>query len=177
MNIVGKTLQLFVLTLVAGMLLIGGSPITSYSKASDSSPLTKSEAVSLPEFIYNPAGRRDPFVPLVQKIKKTVVKPRKDRGPLEKFELSQLRLMALLIVQGVPRAMVKAPDGKSYTVKPGDLIGTTSGLVKRIETKKVVIDEASGQRIEKSPDRIVVEETGIDNYTGKEFKEYRYIQM
>jgi hypothetical protein len=73
--------------------------------------------------------------------------------------------------------MVKAPDGKSYTVKPGDLIGSNGGIVKRIETKTVVIDESSGQRIEKSPDRVVVEEIGADSYTGKEFKEFRYIEM
>ena len=72
--------------------------------------------------------------------------------------------------------MVKAPDGKSYTVNVGDYIGTNDGLVKKIETKVISIDE-NGLRVEKSPDRIVVEEGGIDSYTGQEIKENRYIAM
>jgi len=128
-------------------------------------------------FTYNPIGLRDPFVPLVQEVRKSIKKPKKDLGPLEKFQLNQFRLMAMLIIKGTPMAMVKAPDGKSYTVKPGDNIGSNEGIVKRIETKVMGIDQASGQRIEKSPDRVVVEETGIDNFTGKEFKQERYIEM
>lgn len=129
------------------------------------------------DFAYSPAGRRDPFAPLIQKILKTTKKPTRDLGPLEKYQLSQFRLLAMLIIDGSPRAMVKSPDGKSYTVKLGDLIGPNNGVVKRIETKTIDIDETTGQRIEKSPDRIVVEETGIENYTGKVFKEERYIEM
>jgi hypothetical protein len=129
------------------------------------------------EFTYNPIGHRDPFTPLVNKIFKTGTRPKRDLGPLEKFQLSQFRLMAMLIIKGTPRAMVKAPDGKSYTVKPGDLIGQRGGVVTKIETKTVGADPVTGQRVELSPDRVVVEETGVDNFTGKSFKEERYIEM
>lgn len=168
-----KSLQVLVVSLVASIVLAGEFPALVHAQDSVSTDIK----VEQPEYVYSPIGRRDPFAPLVQKIKKMSTKPEKEKGPLEKFELSQFRLMALLIIQGTPRAMVKAPDGKSYTVKPGDLIGSNGGIVKRIETKTVVIDESSGQRIEKSPDRVVVEEIGADSYTGKEFKEFRYIEM
>ncbi len=132
------------------------------------------------QFAYSPKGRRDPFKPLIQEkkavAKKSKGRPDKVKGPLERFELSQYRLIALMVVKGVPRAMVKAPDGKSYTVKIGDYIGMNDGIVKNIETKVVEVDE-NGMRIEKSPDRIVVEETGVDSYTGSETKEDRYIVM
>ena len=72
--------------------------------------------------------------------------------------------------------MVQAPDGKSYTVKINDYIGMNDGIVKNIETKVVEVDK-SGMRIEKSPDRIVVEELGVDGSTGKQIKENRYIVM
>lgn len=131
-------------------------------------------------FTYSPMGRRDPFKPLIEKkqpIAKTVNKrPEKVKGPLERFELNQFRLMAIMIVKGAPRAMVKAPDGKSYTVKVDDYIGMNDGQVKNIETKVIDIDE-NGMRVEKSPDRIVVEELGIDSLSGKEIKENRYIVM
>ncbi len=84
--------------------------------------------------------------------------------------------MAIMIVKGTPRAMVKAPDGRSYTVKVSDYIGMNEGRVKRIETKVIEID-STGMRVEKSPDRIVVEESGIDSYSGKTIKESRYIVM
>lgn len=129
------------------------------------------------QFTYNPAGRRDPFMSLVKKISTTVAKPKVNLGPLGKYELGQLRLMAMMVVDGTPRAMVKAPDGKSYTVKNGDLVGPSGGVVVRIETKKIEVDKITGQRIEKSPDRIVVVETGVDSYTGKMIKEERYIEM
>lgn len=129
---------------------------------------------------YSPKGRRDPFKPLIQD-KTNITKAKKGRsekfkGPLEKFELSQYRLIAIIIVNGVPRAMVKAPDGKSYTVNIGDYIGMNDGSVKKIEMKVVVIDD-HGLSVEKSPDRIVVEEGGIDSSTGQEIKENRYIAM
>ncbi|MCF6266653.1 MAG: pilus assembly protein PilP [Desulfuromusa sp.] len=133
------------------------------------------------DFAYSPKGRRDPFKPLIQEKKKVIAtkivrKERKIKGPLEKFELGQYRLIALMVVKGIPRAMVKAPDGKSYTVKVGEYIGMNDGIVKRIETKIIAVDK-NGLRIEKSPDRIVVEEVGVDSYTGKVVKENRYITM
>ncbi len=131
-------------------------------------------------FAYSPKGRRDPFKPLIQIKQKVATKikgrPEKLKGPLEKFELSQYRLIALMVVKGVPRAMVKAPDGKSYTVKVGAYIGMNDGFVRKIETKVVAMDE-NGLRVEKSPDRIVVEESSIDSTTGQEVKENRYIAM
>lgn len=135
---------------------------------------------STDDFSYSPMGRRDPFKPLVDKKEKIVKsvnkRPEKIKGPLEKFELSQFRLMAIMIVKGAPRAMVKAPDGRSYTVKVNDYIGMNGGQVKNIQTKTVTIDN-SGMRAEKSPDRIVVEEQGIDLLSGQVTKENRYIVM
>ena len=132
-------------------------------------------------FVYSPRGRRDPFKPLIQKepIVAEIVKkkePQRIKGPMEKFELEQYRLIAIMVVSGQPRAMVKAPDGKSYTVEVGEYIGMNNGIVSDIQTKDVAIDE-NGQRIEKSPDRIVVEEVGIDSLTGEEVTENRYIVM
>lgn len=140
----------------------------------------QSENSANDDFAYSPKGRRDPFKPLIQKqaqtVKKSNGRAEKLKGPLEKFELGQYRLIALMVVKGVPRAMVKAPDGKSYTVKVGEYIGLNGGRVKNIETKVIDVD-ANGMRVEKSPDRIVVEEVGIDSYTGNEVRENRYIVM
>ncbi len=132
-------------------------------------------------FAYSPQGRRDPFEPLVTKdpvigevVKK--IRPESLKGPLEKYELKQFRLLAIMVVRGTPHAMVEGPDGKSYTVKVDDYIGMNGGVVKDIQTKIIDVD-TNGMRIEKSPDRIVVEESGHDSTTGKEVIDYRYIVM
>ncbi len=131
-------------------------------------------------FVYSPMGRRDPFKPLVEEKQKIVGKARlrseKIKGPLEKYELDQFRLIAIMVVKGTPRAMVGAPDGKSYTVKVNDFIGMNGGKVSNIETKVIEIDKI-GMRMEISPDRIVVEEARVDVLSGKEIQENRYIVM
>ncbi len=154
----------------------------SNQNGTQKSAISKEIAVAqdaVEDFVYSLKGRRDPFKPLVQKkpeISNVKGRLEKIKGPLEKIELSQFRLMAIMVVNGVPRAMVEAPDGKGYSVKVGEYIGMKEGIVKNIETKVVEIDE-NGLRIEKSPDRIVVEEVGINSYTGKEVKKNRYIVM
>jgi Tfp pilus assembly protein PilP len=177
---VDRSLLALVVLLSAATLMVGICPVAVQAQEAETSVPVEVNTVmpaEKPEFVYSPAGRRDPFAPLIKQLRRGKVRSKKDKGPLEKYELGQFRLMALLIIEGTPRAMVKAPDGKSYTVKPGDLIGPNGGIVKRIETKIVALDEISGQRIVKSPDRLVIEEIGVDNFTGKEFKDYRYIQM
>ncbi len=132
-------------------------------------------------FTYNPGGRRDPFTPLIRRDEppaaiQTTRRPEELRGPLERYELRQLRLIAVMVVKGDPRAMVAAPDGKSYTVKNGDYIGINGGRVKDIQTRVIDVNE-QGTRVEKNPDRIVVEEVGIDSLSGNTVKEERYIVL
>ncbi len=165
-------------------LLLSGFFVDSFAQVdpvlTEATELTEVGDADETRFVYSPKGRRDPFAPLVQEKQKIAKKinrrSEKIKGQLEKFELSQYRLIAMMVVKGIPRAMVKAPDGKSYTVKLGEYIGMNDGLVKRIETKTVSIGE-NGMRVEKSPDRIVVEEIGIDSVSGKTVKENRYIVM
>ncbi len=61
--------------------------------------------------------------------------------PLQKYELEQLKLVAVMWGMNGSFAMLEAPDGKGYSVKKGDLIGTRDGKVKRIDKDQVVIEE------------------------------------
>ncbi len=160
--------------------LLGACPIMAQDVA-DTIAVVEPPVSNPDSFVYSPQGRRDPFEPLITKepivadIAKKV-RPESIKGPLEKFELKQFRLLAIMVVRGIPHAMVKAPDGKSYTVKVDDYIGMNGGIVTDIQTKIIDIDQ-NGMRIEISPDRIVIEESGLDNMTGKEVVDYRYIVM
>lgn len=91
-------------------------------------------------FVYSPTGRRDPFEPLVKKGAKTRTS-NVPLTPLQRFDLGQYRLQAVLIGKGVPRAMVSAPDGKTYILSPGIKIGKREGVVTAITRESVQIEE------------------------------------
>lgn len=88
---------------------------------------------------YNPEGRRDPFRPFIARA--TVKKRREPLTPLERYSLSQLRLVA--IVWGVDGAvaMVEDPEGKGYSIRVGTPIGNRNGRVKEILKDRVIVEE------------------------------------
>ena len=92
-------------------------------------------------YIYTPVGKRDPFK---SAYRDTSGKPRElegPMGPLQRFEIDQLKLVAVISGISQPRAMVTSPDGKGYAVKIGTRIGKNYGRVVRIKTSEVIIAE------------------------------------
>jgi type IV pilus assembly protein PilP len=88
---------------------------------------------------YDPSGRRDPFRP-----------PRAapahgglPRTPLQKYEIGQLRLVAIIYDTVEPRGVVEDEAGLGYIVKVGTPIGPNGGEVQRIERGQIVIREGS----------------------------------
>jgi type IV pilus assembly protein PilP len=96
---------------------------------------------------YNPKGKVDPFEPLFKQ--KTVVakkakkkqKKRVPRTPLERIDLSQLKLVAIVLAKSGNRAMVEESSGKGYIISKGTYIGTNSGKVTNIQRHKVIVAE------------------------------------
>jgi type IV pilus assembly protein PilP len=110
-----------------------------------------------PAFQYNPEDRRDPFVALVKDPGKKgwgeAVKHGGPLGPLERFDLSALKLVGIVWGELGYRGMIRAPDNKGYFVAVGTYIG-----------------ENGGQVVEVAPDRLVIEEKYKDtegNIVGK----------
>ena len=93
-----------------------------------------------PRYVYDPSGRRDPFEPLTT-VKKPIAQQDAPLTPLEKFDLGQLRLIGVIIGMGEPRAMVIAPDGKSYILKKGIKVGKNNGRVVGIKADAVLVEE------------------------------------
>lgn len=94
-----------------------------------------------PAFVYDPAGRRDPFESLVVLKKTPGAALDMPKTPLQGYELGQLRLIGVIIGKGQPRAMVVAPDGKSYILTKGIRVGKNEGVVKDITSEAVKIEE------------------------------------
>ena len=91
-------------------------------------------------FVYDPTSLRDPFVSLIVE-KKSAVEDAAPMTPLQTFEIVSLRLIGIITGKGEPRAMVLAPDGKSYILSKGIKIGRNSGVVTEIRADTVLVEE------------------------------------
>lgn len=100
------------------------------------------EPAAPPKYVYDPAGLRDPFEPLLS-VKKPLseVDPTIPLTPLQKYDLEQLRLIGVVLVKPQPIAMVVAPDGKSYILKKGVKIGKNNGAVIDVTSEAVIVQE------------------------------------
>jgi type IV pilus assembly protein PilP len=92
------------------------------------------------EYSYNPAGKPDPFKPFIQLASarggsKAVL------TPLQKFDISQLKLVAIITAPGGNIALVEDVTGKGYFLKRGTWIGKNDGKVTKILKDKVIIEE------------------------------------
>lgn len=144
-------LAITLVTLVAGCEKQSAAPkVAPQAKKAVAKPADKEpnsqETPAPPKYVYEPAGLRDPFIPLVVTAKKAA--PTSQGGaeiiplePLQRFELDQLRLIGIIMVKPQPIAMVSAPDGKSYILKKGVKLGKNNGSVIAITIDAVVVKE------------------------------------
>jgi len=94
-----------------------------------------------PAFSYNPTGKPDPFKPFIQlmpdKLRKSAF-----LTPLQKYDISQLKLVAIITLPEGSVALVEDQQGKGYFLKRGTAIGRRDGKVKAIHKDRVIIEEA-----------------------------------
>lgn len=105
-----------------------------------SAPVVKKEVEKEVAFVYVTEGRRDPFVPLTR-----IRRPLGDTGepvtPLQRYDLTQFKLIGVIIGVGESRAMVTAPDGKSYILAKGIKIGKNNGVILEISSEAIRVEE------------------------------------
>jgi type IV pilus assembly protein PilP len=92
------------------------------------------------EYSYNPAGKSDPFRPFIQ-LASVRSGSRAVLTPLQKFDISQLKLVAIITAPGGNIALVEDVTGKGYFLKKGTWIGKNDGKVTKILKDKVIIEE------------------------------------
>jgi len=125
----------------AGSETASGQPTTP---PASQTAIAKSSSQERP--IYNPKGKIDPFEPLFsEKPNVALVKQKREkripRTPLEKIDLSQLKLVGIIMASSGNRALVEESNGKGYVIKNGTYVGTNAGKVVQIDKDKVVVAE------------------------------------
>jgi len=93
---------------------------------------------SPPVVSYDASGKRDPFRPFDFAPKVTADD---SRSPLERYEIGQLKLTAVLDGFDEPTAIVENAAGRGFTVKRGAKIGPNGGVIAEILPDRLLIDE------------------------------------
>jgi len=100
-------------------------------------PEKKGEA----EYSYDPTGKKDPFKPFLQVTSAKGSSKNTQLTPLEKYEISQLKLVAIISTPEGNVALIEDSTGKGYFLKKGTGIGKNDGKVTKILKDTVIIEE------------------------------------
>ena len=99
----------------------------------------KSEA---PEWAYSSVGKRDPFRSFLSEIERAQGGlATRCATPLGRFELEQMKLVAVVTGLEDPVAMVEAPTGVGYAVRRGACVGKNGGVVAAVRSGELVVSE------------------------------------
>jgi len=91
-----------------------------------------------PTFVYNPEGRRDPFVSLLKRATEARARQGKQpaAGGIAGFLVSELTLKGIVQSRGEHLALVAGPDAKTYLIRVNDRL--LDGTVRAITADTVV---------------------------------------
>jgi type IV pilus assembly protein PilP len=114
----------------------GPKPATKVAtQGSATAPLAQLQ----PGYVYNAAGKRDPFSSII--IKEVPGAKVNDRPPLERYSVGEFKLAGVVWGGFGYNAMLEGPDGKGYFVRMGTIIGPNKGVVKKITQHTMVVEE------------------------------------
>jgi type IV pilus assembly protein PilP len=126
----------------------GDAIISKDADSSENNLILEVETAGVPE-LYNPENKIDPFMPLfregpkeeVEVSQKVERQKRIPRTPLERIDLSQLKLVGIIQSPSGNKGLVEEASGKGYIISTGSFIGTNGGRVVEISKDRVIIEE------------------------------------
>ena len=128
----------YTIGLLGSLILAGGPASAVEGVAPAPQPVKAVEPAD--DMPYDSTGRRDPFRPPRAA---TNAHTGEQLTPLQRYEIGQLRLVAIIYDTNQPRAVVEDEAGLGYIVRVGTPIGPNDGAVRDIERGRVVIQEDS----------------------------------
>lgn len=104
------------------------------------SPVTEPAGIELlkpPPYRYERFNRVDPFEPIIKEEKKVSL----TLNPLERFDISELKLKAIVYDPQKPYILIEDPEGNTHILTKGDRLGKNNGQITRISRDSVYIIE------------------------------------
>jgi type IV pilus assembly protein PilP len=98
-----------------------------------------SSGIDVASYSYDPTNKRDPFKSFIRGLYGEGEED--STSPLERFDLSQLELSAIIWGIDAPRALITDPSGKGYVVSTGAVLGKNKGRIVSIGDNSVVVKE------------------------------------
>jgi type IV pilus assembly protein PilP len=118
-----------------------GGALGTLEKGTAVKPMKKGER-------YNPAGKRDPFKPLiaigvadVETLAEEVCEPNRPREELEKYDLDALKLAGIIQGEKGPLALIETPDGRGFTLRMNMFLGKRCGKVSEMQGDYILLKE------------------------------------
>jgi type IV pilus assembly protein PilP len=144
--------RLLPLALAAGLAACGGKPPPPRAAAAPvAAPAAAAPAAAAapeakkpaePEWSYSSAGKRDPFRTYLADLEKSQSGlTTRCATPLGRYEVEQLKIVAVITGLEDPVAMVEAPNGVGYAVRRGACIGKNGGVVAAIRSGEIIVTE------------------------------------
>lgn len=97
------------------------------------------------KYSYDSTGKPDPFLPLVTEAAPQKLATPQEKAepltPLQKYDLSELNLVAIIALGNRSSALLEDSAGFGYIVNEGMLIGKNDGIIKKITINEVIIEE------------------------------------
>jgi type IV pilus assembly protein PilP len=142
------TSRFLLLALLAAAVACGGkAPKSAAAKptkatTAEAAPAAAVEAKAEPEWAYSSVGKRDPFRSWVADVALgNASLQTRCASALGRFELEQLKLVAVVTGLEDPVAMVEAPNRVGYSVRRGACIGKNGGVVAAVRSGEVIVSE------------------------------------
>ena len=105
-------------------------------------PLVHAQEHSAEEgYRYQPSGKRDPFFSPLHRVTETESVPDEASTPLQRLDLGQFKLVGVILDTSEPKALIEDNSGLGYIVTRGTLIGSRGGVIRAIESRRVVVEE------------------------------------
>lgn len=87
-------------------------------------------------------GSIDPFRPFIESlVTQRQQRPELPLTPLQKYNISQLKLVGIIEGSKEPKALIQDSTNKGYIITKGTLIGPNNGKVEEITSDEVIVTE------------------------------------
>jgi len=101
--------------------------------------ITFEESLTRP--LYQAFGKRDPFKPFIKEPKEREATISETTPPIKRFPLDEYRIVGIVWVDNVPKAMVVDPEKNTYFLGRADEIGNRNGVILEVSENGLLVNE------------------------------------